>query len=152
QREAKLSVFHPEGRLPWRVTRYLSIRRIEGEKGRVGEWESGRVGEGHKEKAILSVCLHGESRSGRGTPREAELSVRQPQGAERVGEAHKEKAILSVCLKEPRETRGDPRPPQKCIKIGQNEVRQPHGAQVFFRSEPKSTFLGLSRFRAVTPR
>src|SRR4029434_4235009 len=65
QREAKLSVLHPEGRLPWRVTRYLSIRRIEGEKGRVGEWErdtkrkpysvcvsTGRVGvaEGHKEK------------------------------------------------------------------------------------------------------
>ena len=32
-------MFHPEGRLPWRVTRYLSIREIEGEKGRVGEWE-----------------------------------------------------------------------------------------------------------------
>src|SRR4029434_883818 len=91
QREAKLSVFHPEGRLPWRVTRYLSFRWIEGEKGRVGEWErdtkrsqtqcvaprgppplaghtlpvvqmdrgregeSGRVGEGHKEKPN-SVC------------------------------------------------------------------------------------------------
>src|SRR4029434_11121657 len=39
QREAKLRVFHPESRLPWRVTRYLSFRRIEGEKGRVGEWE-----------------------------------------------------------------------------------------------------------------
>ena len=23
QREAKLRVFHPEGRLPWRVTRYM---------------------------------------------------------------------------------------------------------------------------------
>ena len=149
-------MFHPEGRLPWRVTRYLSIRRIEGEKGRVGEWErdtkrkpysvcvsTGRVGvaEGHKEKPN-SVCVNhraqgeggGEGEGGRG------------------GEGHKEKAILSVCLQEPRETRGDPRPPQKCIKIGQNEVRQPHGAQVFFRSEPKSTFLGLSRFRAVTPR
>ena len=70
----------------------------------------------------------------------------------RVGEGHKEKPY-SVCVSRgPRETRGAPRPPQKCIKIGQNEVRQPHGAQVFFRSEPKSTFLGLSRFRAVTPR
>src|SRR4029434_2242563 len=39
QREPKRRLFHPEGRLPWRVTRYLSIRRIEGEKGRVGEWE-----------------------------------------------------------------------------------------------------------------
>src|SRR4029434_6412394 len=99
------------------------------------------VSEGHKEKPN-SVCFTqraqgeggGEGEGGRG------------------GEGHKEKAILSVCLEEPSETGGAPRPPQKCIKIGQNEVRQPHGAQVFFRSEPKSTFLGLSRFRAVTPR
>src|SRR4029434_3220293 len=34
------------------------------QKDRGREGESGRVGEGHKEKAILSVCLHGESRSG----------------------------------------------------------------------------------------
>src|SRR4029434_8589129 len=104
-----------------------------------------------KEKAILSVCLHGESRSGRGTQREAELSVCQPQGPGRGwggrggwgrGRGTQRKSALCVCLQEPRETRGDPRPPQKCIKIGQNEVRQPHGAQVFFRSEPKSTFLG----------
>src|SRR4029434_9958609 len=50
------------------------------QKDRGREGESGRVGEGHKDNAILSVCLHGESRSGRGTQREAELSVCQPQG------------------------------------------------------------------------
>src|SRR4029434_10002337 len=52
QNEAKLSVFHHEDSLPWRLTRYLSIRRIEGEKRRVGEG----VSEGHKEKPN-SVCL-----------------------------------------------------------------------------------------------
>src|SRR4029434_3810592 len=109
--DLKLRVCHPEGRLPWRVTRYLSIRRIEGEKGRVGEWErvtkrktysvcvyTGSVGsaEGHEEMPN-SVCVNhraqgeggGEGEGGRG------------------GEGHKEKAILSVCLQEPRETRGD---------------------------------------------
>ena len=101
------------------------------QKDRGREGESGRVGEGHKEKPD-SVCVS--------------------TGRVGVAEGHKEKPY-SVCVSRgPRETRGAPRPPQKCIKIGQNEVRQPHGAQVFFRSEPKSTFLGLSRFRAVTPR
>src|SRR4029434_7570153 len=109
---------HNDGVPPLAGHGFLSVRSIEGERGRVGEWvsgrgvewvrdtrrsqtqsvshtkppplaghtlpvvkkdrgregESGRVGEGHKEKAILSVCLHGESRSGRGTQREAELS------------------------------------------------------------------------------
>ena len=128
-------------------------RGREGESGRVGEGHkekpdsvcvsTGRVGvaEGHKEKPN-SVCVNHRAQGDGGG---------EGEGG-RVGEGHKEKPY-SVCVSRgPRETRGAPRPPQKCIKIGQNEVRQPHGAQVFFRSEPKSTFLGLSRFRAVTPR
>src|SRR4029434_8864654 len=115
----------------------------------LGEWESEWV---RDTKRSQTQCV-----SPRGPPPLAGHTLpvdQKDRGREgesgRGGKGHKREAIRSVCLHG--EKRGGPRPPQKCIKIGQNEVRQPHGAQVFFRSEPKSTFFGLSRFRAVTPR
>src|SRR4029434_6659866 len=124
QREAKLSVFHPEGRLPWWVTRYLSIRSIEGERGRVGEWVSGRVGEGHKEKPN-SECFtqkaaspggshvtcrsegererRGEWESGRGTQRESHTQCVSPRGEKEWQRDTKRSRTTGVSTTGPRE-------------------------------------------------